>query len=796
MQRLLNAYCFQLNIKTFGINSLKVAIMSNVKPVTTRANEVYLDNNATTRVLPQVMEVVIDTMEICYGNPSSSHITGVRAKHVLETTRGLARKVIGAGKGEIIFTSGATEGIQNAIVSALLAAKEKQLGGEDCYLLYGATEHKAVPNTLEYWNKVLSVNATLMAIPVDGKGLLDMDFIDAHVGASIMICTMAVNNETGVYQDLAALDAVIRSKNTDVSWMVDCVQTLGKSDLNISETTIDYAPFSGHKIYAPKGIGMLYVREGTPCTPFIAGGGQEGGLRSGTENIPGIAAMGRVFELLLDENDDTFKSAQQLEQYRSQIAQTLIEVFGEVAFNNDFSCSVPTTINFAVQGLSSKEVMDLCDAASIRVSSGSACSAKVTRSFVLDEMGLDAWRGESAIRMSFGPAATSDEINQACEALRKIKPALKHSCLILSDALYQHDTGLKTGFLQLIYNDCCCWLYVDAAAGQCIIIDPVPQLTERIVNWMTYQNLSVTAVVDTHTHEDHASYHSTLRNILGDFMVPSLGDIDENGWPLDAQDSIRLPGGHKLPCLRIGDMKVAVLNTPGHTNDSLSMFFVDKASNLVFALLGDLLMPGGFGRTDNKEGDCLAFYQSLNNLSGILSPTTVLGTSHDYQHKFVTTLQSECVDNELLARVVDKTISAEQFAQAKTALDEKLVSVQSEYLCGLVEVSEIDEPYSLPADDIIEFLVKHPDALVIDVRESYENEVGDIQSQLKLKEPALSVPLARLADFVVNGDSTDNKPLLMVCRTGNRSMLACKSLLRLGYSQVYNIKGGLALFSG
>ncbi|NQZ10741.1 MAG: aminotransferase class V-fold PLP-dependent enzyme, partial [Algicola sp.] len=114
--------------------------MSNVQPVSPRCKEVYLDNNATTRVLPQVMEAVIDTMESCYGNPSSSHITGVRAKHVLETTRGLARKVIGAGKGEIIFTSGATEGIQNAIVSTLLAAREKQLGGENSYLLYGATE--------------------------------------------------------------------------------------------------------------------------------------------------------------------------------------------------------------------------------------------------------------------------------------------------------------------------------------------------------------------------------------------------------------------------------------------------------------------------------------------------------------------------------------------------------------------------------------------------------------------------------------------------------------------------------
>lgn len=758
--------------------------------------EVYLDNNATTWVLPQVMEAVNDAMHSCYGNPSSSHITGVRAKHVLESARSLARKVIGAETGEIIFTSGATEGIQTAIVSSLLSIREKNIDTENCYLLYGSTEHKAVPNTLEYWNKVFGINAKIIDIPVNDKGILDFDFIAEYVPKSLMICTMAVNNETGVYQDLHALEAVIRGNSQDVLWMVDCVQTLGKSALSISETTIDFAPFSGHKIYTPKGVGMLYVREGAPFMPFIAGGGQESGNRSGTENIPGIAAMGRVFELLLDEGDDTFKPKSTLNSYRLQIADTLETVFPGVVFNNSFEHSVPTTINFSVPGLSSKEVMDIFDAASIRVSSGSACSSKVTRSFVLDAMGLESWQSESAIRMSFGPAATQDEIDDACDAIKRVSVALKHSCLILNDVLDDHNTKLKHGFIELKYGECCCWMYIDSKALECVIIDPLPQLTDRLSRWVSGYNLTVKAVIDTHTHFDHDPYHATLKDILVNNVPEQLAATDGHGWPNNVDGHLMLADKHELPYLSVGDMRVAIINTPGHTDDSRSVMFINQQNDISLALVGDLIMPGGFGRTDVKTSNPQAFYQSLQTLGEVLTPSTKLGSSHDYQHNFVTTLKAECEENELLAKVLANEIDAEAFKTAKATTDAKLECGSGGYLCGLVEVSTVDEPYSLPADDIIGFLAENPNAKVIDVRECYECEAGDIQSQLRMNEPAINVPLSELADFAINGEHFDNGPLLLVCRTGNRSMLACKSLLRLGYPQVYNIKGGLALFNG
>ena len=297
-----------------------------MKPIDiqTNGNELYLDCNATTPVLPQIAKAVSHTMETVFGNPSSSHITGLKARYILDTTRQLARKVVGLERGRLIFTSGATEGIQTAVVSAISHAMKTRPGSK--YLLYGATEHKAVPQALEHWNELLGLHAELKAIPVDREGRLDLDFIARHVSDAAMICTMAVNNETGVKQDIKALEEAIRANNASIPWMVDCVQALGKLPLTLDETTIDYAPFSGHKLYGPKGIGFMAVREQAPFTPLLIGGGQESGQRSGTENLPGIAALNALFELLITENE-VLQSDKRLREYRRQLAESLQMAF-------------------------------------------------------------------------------------------------------------------------------------------------------------------------------------------------------------------------------------------------------------------------------------------------------------------------------------------------------------------------------------------------------------------------------------------------------------------------------------
>ena len=286
-------------------------------------SQIYLDANATTPVLPQAADAALAAMKTGFGNPSSSHVTGLRAKQIMTQTRERAQRILGSGEGDVIFTSGATEGIQTGIISALSAAKQGMEPNKKYCLLYGATEHKAVPESLKHWNNILGIHADVIAIPVDGQGTLDTKFIAQHIGNALMICTMAVNNETGVYQDLTALEQVIRVNNPHTYWMVDCVQALGKTGLNLAETTIDYAPFSGHKLYAPKGIGFVYIRKNAPFTPFIAGGGQEGGLRSGTENLPGMAALNEIFAIMLDESDFKFTPTAQLHEFRLQLRQSL-----------------------------------------------------------------------------------------------------------------------------------------------------------------------------------------------------------------------------------------------------------------------------------------------------------------------------------------------------------------------------------------------------------------------------------------------------------------------------------------
>jgi cysteine sulfinate desulfinase/cysteine desulfurase-like protein/rhodanese-related sulfurtransferase len=361
-----------------------------------------------------------------FGNPSSSHAAGLKAKAMLDAVRGRARRLLGAGDGRLMFTSGATEGIQTAVLSALCDIRARQVRGEAVgeLLLYGATEHKAVPESLAHWNAVLGTGLALHALPVDGAGRHRLDLLRQLAPRAAMLCTMAANNETGVVSDLAAIETLLAECAPAALWMVDSVQALGKLRLDLAASRIDYAPFSGHKLYAPKGIGMLYVRAGAPYTALMMGGGQESGQRSGTENMSGIAALGAVLAAL--EEGTAFASPRQLADFRDQLAHALRQAFSAIVFNAPFQHALPTTLNFSVPGLAGKQLLDLFDAAGIRVSAGSACSAaKAAPSFVLDAMGLPAWRSGAAVRLSFGPMADARFIDAACARILRCGAALR-----------------------------------------------------------------------------------------------------------------------------------------------------------------------------------------------------------------------------------------------------------------------------------------------------------------------------------------------------------------------------------
>ncbi|MFC0254223.1 aminotransferase class V-fold PLP-dependent enzyme [Massilia consociata] len=448
-------------------------------------NELYLDANATSPVLPAAVAAATAAMETCFGNPSSSHAAGLRAKALLEATRAAARRVLGAPDGELVFTSGATEGIQAAVLSALCAVRERRRRGQACgnLLLVGATEHKAVPESLAHWNRLLGTDLELRMLPVDADGRHRLDVLRELAPRAAFVCTMAANNETGVVSDLDGIAAVLAQTASPALWMVDCVQALGKLPLALGDTRIDYAPFSGHKLYAPKGIGMLYVRAGAPYTPLMCGGGQEGGRRSGTENMAGIAALGAVLAAL--EEGGTFRTHAELLAYRDRLAAALREAFPGLVFNAPLDHALPTTLNFSVLGLGSKELLDLFDAAGVRVSAGSACSAaRAAPSYVLDAMGVPEARSASAVRLSFGPLVEAAFIDSACERIRRCGRALAQARP--AAALQQLEAAGASG-----------WLLFDEAGSECIAIDPPAALAPRIAADLRAHACRLLAAIDT-----------------------------------------------------------------------------------------------------------------------------------------------------------------------------------------------------------------------------------------------------------------------------------------------------------
>lgn len=701
------------------------------------SQEVYLDCNATTPVLPSIAHYVSHSMEAIFGNPSSSHITGLKARYILDTTRQLARQVTGSFNSKMIFTSGATEGIQTAVVSAIKAAvNDSQRPSK--YLLYGATEHKAVPTALAHWNELLGLNAELLAIPVDQQGRLSMQFIADHVADAAMICTMAVNNETGVAQDIDKLDQVIREYAPQVPWMVDCVQALGKRALALDNTSIDYAPFSGHKLYGPKGIGFMAVRDTAPFTPLIIGGGQESGYRSGTENLPGIAALNALFNELLKEQGSVFASVDTLHRYRQQLAEALQQAFPTIVFNNDFAVSVPTTLNFSVQGVSSRDIMDVFDACHIRVSSGSACSSKVTRSFVLDAMELDSWRSESAIRLSFGPATTAEDIERACQRLQHAAAALRESCLIVADTNDDVDTELD-GVVQLRYDDQCCYLLIDRAAQHLVVVDPLPALAGRIENIVRCQGYQVPAVITSTTSGDNADAAALLR----DMLPVADNDYDAFGWPHAAVaqcDAIPQECQQGVDgCLAIGARRLfkAAIETcataQAKGQDLMPIYLLSEPVSDGQPLHVDFAMTG----THDKHALCHCIGQD-----------TLICPARD-------------TDTEVVQSLVEQPLSA-------------------------VEQQGID----IPIGDNEAFW-QRDDVTIIDVRERQEHVVEDLPGSAKV----INVPLTQLIQFIHQQPQLRQQELVCVCRSGNRSGVVAQVLRRHGFAKTRHLLGGLALAS-
>ena len=738
--------------------------------------DIYLDANATTPVLPQAREAALAAMSNDFGNPSSVHSTGLKARALMEAVRARARRVLGVPKGRLLFLSGATEGIQTAVLSALASMRDRS--DVDC-VLYGATEHKAVPEAIQHWNEILGLGLQVLPIPVGTDGRHDLEWLRMHAKRAGLVCTMAANNETGVISDLDGIAAAIA--DSPALWLVDGVQALGKLPLKLLDREIDYAPFSGHKLYAPKGIGLLYVRDQAPFTPMMAGGGQEDALRSGTENMPGIAALGAIFEALEDGN--TFQDQTTLLVFRDRLAAELRNAFPAVVFNARPELCLPTTLNFSVPGLSSKLLLDLFDAADVHVSGGSACgAAKALPSYVLQAMGLPAWQTESAIRLSFGPASSATFIDEACVRIRACGASLRTSCINPAGDSPENRDQLD-GLHRFVVDGACCYLLADAQSRRAVVIDPLPELTDRIAQMLSCQGYCLAAVLDTHSHGDHVSSASELRMAMPSHLTDQ-GSVHALGWPTGCAG------------IRLGQRALKRLATPGHTQDSTAYLLTDSRTDRQLAFVGDTVMPGALGRSHFDQSAPLEFAASLRKLQQAVGPETLLMPGHDYDDRFATTLAVESLAQPLLNQALRGALGREQFAAAKAALEDGLELTEYQTVaCGARVDRGFDERRSdIALAEVQRLLQSHPDLLLVDVREPYEQRLSEplkLGSEVHRETVPLSGLLNALPEWLKLSGET---PVLFYCRSGNRSAQAAKALRRLGHQRTWSLAGGLALW--
>ena len=368
----------------------------------------YFDHSATTPIHPDVLNLMNSIQVDVYGNPSSVHKQGRRAKAIIEKARNQVAQAIGAESNQIIFTGGGSEA-NNQILWSILNWDKK-------HVIASTIEHPAVTKVLEQL-KSLEIDSDLAS--VDQSGQVSMKNIQALIrNDTALITVMLANNEMGTIQPIRKIVQLAHEKNILVH--TDAVQCLGKMPLNIKELGVDFLSLSAHKFYGPKGIGIIFAKDKKTISPLIIGGGQESNLRAGTENIVSIAGMGLAAEIAEKHLTELISKLKTLE---NQFMQGLKSFFSSAVFNGNSENKLPGLVSVSFPGYRSDILLAKLDRANIAVSSGSACGAgDVKPSSVLYAMGLDDETNISTLRFSFG---SSNSSNQVAQLLTELKTILK-----------------------------------------------------------------------------------------------------------------------------------------------------------------------------------------------------------------------------------------------------------------------------------------------------------------------------------------------------------------------------------
>lgn len=378
--------------------------------------EAYLDNSATTRVFPEVAELVTKLMLEDYGNPASMHFKGMRAEQYVKRAKEQIAKVLKVNEKEIIFTSGGTEADNLALIGAAMANRRS-----GAHLITTRIEHPAVLKTMEYLE---GQGFRVTYLPVDKTGRVRLEDLQKSIRQdTILVSVMHTNNEVGAVQPIAELGALIKRMNPRTLFHVDAVQGFGKFRIFPKRMNIDLLTVSGHKIHGPKGVGFLYAGEKVKLHPIVFGGGQQNGMRSGTENVPGIAGLGlacqKVYENLDRDNERMYRLREMLIEGVSDL--------GNIQING---CpgreGAPHVVSISFRGVRSEVLLHALEDRGICVSAGSACAARHPRpSETLIAIGVERSLLESTLRFSLSLFTTEEEIVYTLHTLHETVPVLR-----------------------------------------------------------------------------------------------------------------------------------------------------------------------------------------------------------------------------------------------------------------------------------------------------------------------------------------------------------------------------------
>ena len=378
--------------------------------------EIYLDNAATTRVSPQAAETVKNIMCDEFGNPSSMHSKGARAERIVRESAKKIADILKVKEKEIYFTSGGTESNNWALIGVAEANKRK--GNR---IITSKIEHASVAAAVDFLSEH---GYDVVKIGTDKNGVLNLDELEEAIDdKTILVSVMAVNNEIGTLQPIEEISNIIKKKNPNVIFHSDAIQAFGKMRLNPKRLGVDMLSVSGHKIHAPKGIGFLYISEKIRISPLIYGGGQQNGMRSGTDNVPGIAALAQAAE---DAYSNIDEIRDKMYGLRSRLINGLSGIEDVVINSPENTLSAPHIVNVSFLGIRSEVMLHALEERGIYVSAGSACSShKRSLSPTLLAIGCDKNRAESALRFSFCDETSEEEIDSAISAISEIVPMLR-----------------------------------------------------------------------------------------------------------------------------------------------------------------------------------------------------------------------------------------------------------------------------------------------------------------------------------------------------------------------------------